>query len=155
RAAPGCAWTSASSGTTTPRSTSTSNKARPTVPSAARRREMGGSIRRQPRAPAEEKPAALPLGQGRYFLRIVNEPVPDTGEALIIEWGGGVGGGRGGTAEEAGMADWVFCATGRQAGAAHTATLLRGHQAVWCPPPGAGPGWPEPHPRPGERLWLV
>ncbi len=53
------------------------------------------------------------------------------------------------------MAEWIYCATGAQVGAAGAAALLREHQAVWCPPPGIGMGWPEPHPRPGDRLWLV
>jgi hypothetical protein len=51
------------------------------------------------------------------------------------------------------MADWIYCGSNAAVDAAGTQSLLRTHQAIWCPPPGLRL-WPGT-PHPGERLWLV
>jgi hypothetical protein len=51
------------------------------------------------------------------------------------------------------MADWIYCATRGQVGAAATQSLLRAHQVIWCAPRSRR-RWPGV-PIPGERLWLV
>jgi hypothetical protein len=53
------------------------------------------------------------------------------------------------------MADYIYCGTDVQVGAANTASLLASHQAIWCPNHRLRPWHVTNHPSSGDRMWLA